>query len=142
MEVILNSRHNFGQELFVGRQHQAGGAGEKSADSIYYTFRFKSHKTLKDREEGAKSQTSCRSSEHAQSHVSTVVPLALLDNNMVDSRNGVSTCKQSEVILQWWSSTCAQISNACLYLGSGMDKLLGTAARPQYKWSVVHVVEV
>lgn len=63
-----------------------------------YTFRFKSQKTLKDREEGAKSQTSCRSGEHAQSHVSTVVPLALLDNNMVDSRSGISTCKKSKVV--------------------------------------------
>lgn len=37
---------------------------------------------------------------------------------------------------------CSDKLWAGLYLGSGTDTLQGTAARPQYKWTVVRVVEV
>lgn len=80
--------------VFICRQHRAGGAREKSADSIYWIFKLKPHTRLKDGEERAESQTSRRSGEHAQSHITAIFPLALLDNDVVDSRRDVSTWKQ------------------------------------------------
>lgn len=47
--------------------------------------------TLEDREEGAQSQTSGCSSQHPQRHVSSVVTLSLLNNNVVHSRSNIST---------------------------------------------------
>lgn len=47
--------------------------------------------TLEDREERAKSQTGCCSSEHAQRHISTIVTLAFPNNNVVHSGSRVPT---------------------------------------------------
>lgn len=102
MEPFMNSCHTFGQECSYGDKHRAGGrrggSGEESADSIFSIFRLKSHQTLKDREEGAESQPRRSSGQHAQSHVSAVVSLTLLDYDVVDPWSGVSTWEQSEVI--------------------------------------------
>lgn len=91
----MNSRHTFGQECLYADDTEQAGHGRKSADSIYYIFRLKPHIRLKDGEERAEGQTGRRSGEHAQSHIAAIFPLALLDNDVVDSRCDVSTWKQT-----------------------------------------------
>lgn len=90
----MNSCHTFGQECLYADNNEQAEQGSKSADSIYYIFRLKPHIRLKDGEERAESQTSRCSGEHAQSHIAAIFPLALLDNDVVDSRGDVSTWKQ------------------------------------------------
>lgn len=50
-------------------------------------------KILEDGEERTDCQTGCCSSEHAQSHVPSVIALTLLNNNVVHSRRRVPTYK-------------------------------------------------
>lgn len=47
--------------------------------------------TLEDREERAQSQTSRCSSQHPQRHVSSILMLSLLNNNVVHSWSNIST---------------------------------------------------
>lgn len=53
-------------------------------------------KTLEDREERAKCQTSRCTREHAQSHISAVVTLAFPNNDMVHSRSRVPAWKAQQ----------------------------------------------
>lgn len=142
MELFMNSCRTFGQECLYADNTEQAGHGRKSADSIYYIFRLKPHIRLKDGEERAESQASRRSGEHAQRHIAAIFPLALLDNNVVDSRCDVSPWKQRWCFTVTVIHLCPKHKQARPYLGSGRDRLRGRAARPQCKWSAVRVVEV
>lgn len=52
--------------------------------------------TLEDREERTECQTSRSSSQHAQSYISTIFTLAVLNNDMVHAGGSVPTWKQPQ----------------------------------------------
>lgn len=52
--------------------------------------------TLEDREERTECQTSRGAGQHAQSYISTIFTLAVLNNDMIDPGGGVSTWKQQQ----------------------------------------------
>lgn len=115
--------------------------------------------TLEDREERTECQTSRSSSQHAQSYISTIFTLAVLNNDMVHAGGSVPTWKQPQQqkkLLNWavipltLCYFCLLVEDEMLpvicnvstdYLGTDKDKPQHMAAHQQSIRSGRHVVE-